>query len=194
MSKDRILIARIGAAHGVRGEVRVKPFGDDPLSFCDYGPLETADGKRRLVVTSARLQKAMVVTRFEGIDDRTAAEALNGLDLYVPRHVLPELQDDDEFYHADLLGLEAVSPEGETIGRIVALPDFGAGTLVEIRPQGAASFYVPFTREAVPEIDLAAGKVTVVVPESTEDDEARDDGARDDDGDGHEDGDEDTVD
>ncbi|WP_371811433.1 ribosome maturation factor RimM [Stappia sp. 28M-7] len=179
MSEDRILIARIGAAHGVRGEVRVKPFGDDPLSFCDYGPLETADGKRRLVVKSARLQKAMVVTRFEGIDDRNAAEALNGLDLYIPRDALPELDDEDEFYHTDLLGLEAVAPGGETIGEIVALPDFGAGTLVEIRPQGAQSFYVPFTREAVPEIDLAAGKVTIVVPESTEGDEAQDDEERD---------------
>lgn len=179
MSEDRILIARIGAAHGVRGEVRVKPFGDAPLSFCDYGPLETADGKRRLVVKSARLQKAMVVTRFEGIDDRNAAEALNGLDLYIPRDALPELDDEDEFYHTDLLGLEAVAPDGETIGEIVALPDFGAGTLVEIRPQGAPSFYVPFTREAVPEIDLAAGKVTIVVPESTEGDEAQDDEERD---------------
>lgn len=183
MSEDRILIARIGAAHGVRGEVRVKPFGDDPLSFCDYGPLETADGKRRLVVKSARLQKAMVVTRFEGIDDRNAAEALNGLDLYIPRDALPELDDEDEFYHTDLLGLEAVSPDGETLGKIVALPDFGAGTLVEIRPEGAASFYVPFTREAVPEIDLAAGKVTIVVPESTDaepqDDEPQDDEERD---------------
>ncbi|WP_249691953.1 ribosome maturation factor RimM [Stappia sp. WLB 29] len=182
MSEDRILIARIGAAHGVRGEVRVKPFGDDPLSFCDYGPLETADGKRRLVVKSARLQKAMVVTRFEGIDDRNAAEALNGVDLYIPRGALPELDDEDEFYHTDLLGLEAVSPDGTAIGKIIALPDFGAGTLVEIRPEGASSFYVPFTREAVPEIDLAAGKVTVVVPESTDDEADQDGRERPDDG------------
>ncbi len=179
MTQDRILIARIGAAHGIRGEVRVKSFGDDPLSFADYGPLETADG-RRLTVASARLQKSVVVTRFKGVDDRNAAEALNGTDLYVAREALPELDDEDEFYHADLLGLDAVTEAGETLGRIVALPDFGAGTLVEIRPEGAPSYYVPFTREAVPHVDLAAGRVTVVVPDDYADgdaDEADADGA-----------------
>ncbi|MHC5655449.1 ribosome maturation factor RimM [Stappia sp.] len=179
MSTDRILIARIGAAHGVRGEVRVKPFGDDPLSFADYGPLETADRKRTLEVVAARVQKTVVVTRFAGIDDRNAAEALNGLDLYVPRSALPELDDEDEFYHADLLGLTAVTPEGETLGRIVALPDFGAGTLLEIRPEAEVSYYVPFTRAVVPRIDLASGRVTVVAPDDHADDEEDGEAARD---------------
>ncbi|WP_306030889.1 ribosome maturation factor RimM [Stappia sp. MMSF_3263] len=177
MTTDRILIARIGAAHGIRGEVRVKPFGDDPLSFADYGPLQTADGKRELTVASARLQKSMVVTRFEGVNDRNAAEALNGTDLYVARQALPELDDDDEFYHADLLGLKAVASDGELLGTIVALPDFGAGTLVEIRPAGASSFYVPFTREAVPRIDISSGEVTIVPPEDHADEESGEAGA-----------------
>lgn len=168
MSSDRILIARIGAPHGVRGEVRVKPYGDDPLSFTDYGPLETLDGKRRFEVISARVQKSVVVTRFKGVDDRNGAEALNGLDLYVSRDALPELEDDDEFYHTDLLGLSAVSPSGDRLGEIVALPDFGAGTLVEIRPDAGPTFYVAFTRECVPEIDLEGGRVVVVLPEETE--------------------------
>lgn len=171
MVEERILMARIGAAHGIRGEVRVKPFGDDPLSFTDYGPLETADGKRRLTVSAARVQKNMVITRFEGIDDRNAAEALNGLDLYIPRNALPELDDDDDFYHADLLGLRALSPDGEELGKIVAVPDFGAGTLLEIRPGIGASFFVPFTRDAVPEVDLAAGRVTIAPPADYEDED-----------------------
>jgi 16S rRNA processing protein RimM len=150
VSSDRILIARIGAPHGVRGEVRVKPYGDDPLSFTDYGPLETLDGKRRFEVISARVQKSVVVTRFKGVDDRNAAEALN------------------EFYHTDLLGLEAVAPSGERLGEIVALPDFGAGTLVEIRPGAGPTFYVAFTRECVPKIDLENGRVVVILPEETE--------------------------
>ncbi|WP_245566180.1 ribosome maturation factor RimM [Stappia stellulata] len=171
MAQDRILMARIGAAHGIRGEVLVKPFGDDPLSFTDYGPLETADGKRRLTVYAARVQKNMVITRFEGIDDRNAAEALNGLDLYIPRDALPELEEDDDFYHADLLGLRAHSLDGEELGKIVAVPDFGAGTLLEIRPGIGTSFFVPFTHDAVPEVDLTDGKVTVVLPPDYEDEE-----------------------
>ncbi|SDU40542.1 ribosome maturation factor RimM [Stappia sp. ES.058] len=178
MAQDRILMARIGAAHGIRGEVRVKPFGDDPLSFTDYGPLETADGKRRLTVYAARVQKNMVITRFEGIDDRNAAEALNGLDLYISRSALPDLEEDDDFYHADLLGLRARTAEGEDLGKIVAVPDFGAGALLEIRPDIGTSFFVPFTRDAVPEVDLTDGKVTVVLPPDYEDDdEERDDDA-----------------
>lgn len=168
MSRDRILIARIGAPHGVRGEVRVRPFGDDPLSFAGYGELEAADGSRRFQVVSARIQKTVVVTRFRGVDDRTAAEALNGLDLYIPRAALPALADEDEFYHADLLGLAAVTPDGTVLGEVVALPDFGAGTLIEIRPAAGPSFLLPFTRDIVPQIDLAAGRVTVCPPGETE--------------------------
>jgi len=171
-ASDLILMARIGAPHGIRGEVRVKGFGDDPLSFADYGPLRTAQGKI-LEVERARLQKAMAITKFAGVDDRTAAEALNGTDLFVPRDALPALEDADEFYHADLLGLAAVDSDGETLGRIVAVPDFGAGDLLEIAPERGsekgATFYVPFTREAVPEIDIAGGRVVVVPPADYED-------------------------
>ncbi|ADZ68532.1 ribosome maturation factor RimM [Polymorphum gilvum] len=176
-ASDRILMARIGAAHGVRGEVRVKPFGDDPLSFADYGPLETADGSRRFEVVGARVQKTVVITRFKGIDDRTAAEALNGLDLYVPRERLPE-PGDDEFYHADLIGLEAVDAAASRFGTVVAVQDFGAGDLLEIRPDRGRSFYVPFTQAFVPTVDLAAGRVVLDLPddylsEGTDEDRSR---------------------
>ncbi|MCA1300293.1 ribosome maturation factor RimM [Stappia indica] len=172
---DRIMIARIGAPHGVRGEVRVKPYGDDPLSFADYGLLETRDGSRRLEVVSARVQKTVVVTRFKGVDDRNAAEALNGEDLFVARDALPELDEDDTFYHADLLGLTAVDADGAVLGTVIALPDFGAGTLVEIKPEAAASYFVPFTQACVPDIDLDAGRITIVPPPAYEDEDGETD-------------------
>ena len=174
ISPSRILMARVGAAHGVRGEVRVKPFGDDPLSFCDYDTLQTSDG-RMLTVEKARVQKAMVITKFAGIDDRTAAETLNGLDLLIARDALPDLDDADEFYHADLLGLPVEDPDGKPVGRIVAVPDFGAGTLLEIAPPHGATFYVPFSRTAVPTIDLESGRVVVAPPNDYLDGEEDDD-------------------
>lgn len=160
---DLVLMARIGAAHGIRGEVRVKPFGDDPLSFTDYGSLQTADG-RKFKVTNARVQKTVVVTKFKGVNDRNAAEALNGVELYIPRERLPE-PEEDEFYHTDLIGLSAVDPKGTKLGTIITVQDFGAGDLLEIRPPADRSFYVSFTREFVPAVDLEAGLVTVDLPD-----------------------------
>ena len=159
-----VLLARIGAAHGIRGEVRVKSFGDDPLSFTDYGTLKTKDGARSFDVERARIQKTVVVTKFAGIDDRNAAEELNGVDLYVDRDQLPE-PEDDEFYHSDLIGLQILDQAGEMLGKILAVHDFGAGDLIEVRPPRGRSFYIPFTMEFVPEIDLNAGIVRCDLPE-----------------------------
>lgn len=164
MAESRILVARVGAAHGICGEVRVKPYGDDPLAFASYGPLETADGAR-LIVVSARPQKGVVLVRFMGADDRNAAEALNGVDLFVPRDRLPEPEDDDEFYHSDLIGLSAVTASGERVGTVVAVPNFGASDLVEVEPDSGRSFYLPFTAAFVPEIDLAAGRIVIEIPQ-----------------------------
>lgn len=174
----RIAIGRIGAAHGIRGEVRIKTYGEDPLAIADYGPLQNADGSASYEIVSARLQKSMVVARLKGISDRTAAEKLNGVELFVSRDQLGETDDEDEFYHTDLIGLEACDPQGAPVGKIVAVPNFGASDLLEIAPKGAKSFYLPFTRDFVPEIDFDAGKVTVIVPEGylAEDDADEDDG------------------
>ena len=159
----RIVVARIGSAHGIKGEVRVKSFTAAPLDAAGYGPLQAADG-RRFTVASARPAGSspdMLVVRFREVADRTAAETLNGLDLSVPRERLPA-PEADEFYHADLIGLAAVTAAGKPLGTIVAVPNYGAGDLLEIAPPAGATLLVPFTRDAVPDIDLAGGRVVVV--------------------------------
>jgi 16S rRNA processing protein RimM len=159
-----IVIARIGATHGVKGEVRVKPFTEAPEAIAAYGPLRASDG-RELLVERMRGSGPSLIVKFEGIDDRSAAEALAGLDLAVERDRLPETTEPAEFYHADLIGLDAVTADGERLGMVVAVHDFGAGDILEIAPQGSArgrgSLLVSFTRETVPEMDLAARRIVV---------------------------------
>lgn len=163
--EDPVLLAEIGAAHGIRGEVRVKSFTADPEAFQDYGPLYDARGRRFVVRNARPLKEDMLVVAFEGVSDRTMAETLNRTRLYVDRSALPEPEDDDEFYHADLLGLRAVTSDGETIGTIVAVPNFGSDDLLEVARPGRQSVYIPFTRAVVPTVDLAGGRVIVVPPD-----------------------------
>jgi 16S rRNA processing protein RimM len=154
-----VLLATIGAPHGVRGEVRVKSFTAEPMSLGDYGPLAAADG-RRFDIERLRPAKQVVIAKFRGIDDRDSAEALNGTELYVDREALPAAGE-DEFYHADLIGLTALREAGEALGTIVAIHDFGAGDILEIAPARGPSLLVPFTRAAVPHVDMADGRVIV---------------------------------
>ena len=163
----RVIVARIGAAHGIRGEVRVKPFTAVPMDALGYGPLDAADGRRFTVKSARPAGTDMLVVHFAEVKDRNAAETLTGLDLSVPRDRLPET-DENEFYHADLIGLAAVTPEGKPLGTIIAAPNYGAGDLLEIAPPAGATLLVPFTREAVPEVDIAAGRVVVVPPVEVE--------------------------
>jgi 16S rRNA processing protein RimM len=161
---DRICVARIGAAHGLRGEVRLNSFTADPMAVTQYGALMTEDGGRRFEIESCRPGKGFLVVRFKGIVDRTAAEQVTNLDLYVPRDRLPAPAP-DEFYHADLIGLCAVGKDGNQIGTVVAIHDFGAGDLLEIRPQaGGSTVMLPFNDAVVPEIDIAGGRIVVVPP------------------------------
>ena len=161
---ERICVGQIGAPHGVRGEVRIKPFTADPLALKNYGPLENEDGARRFDVLSLRPGKEVVVARLKGVDDRNAAEALRHVRLYAARERLPP-PEEDEFYHADLLGLAAVAPDGTALGTVLAVPNFGAGDLLEIAPAaGGASVFVPFTRAAVPAIDIAGRRVVIDAP------------------------------
>jgi 16S rRNA processing protein RimM len=164
MADELILIARVGAAHGVRGEVRVKPFGLDGEAIGDHGPLRSHDGARRLTVDRVRpIAGGMVIVKFIGIDDRTAAERLNHLDLFVERAALPE-PDEDEFYHADLIGLAVVTVAGEPIGHVIAVQDFGAGDLLEVDRPGKPSVFVPFTKAVVPTVEIAKGRVVIDPP------------------------------
>ena len=160
----RVCVAQFGAPHGVRGEVRLKPFTADPMAVARYGVLESEDGARRFEILALRPAKDMLIARLKGVADRDAAEALRHQRLYVARDRLPAA-DADEFYHADLIGLVAVAPDGRALGAVVAVPNFGAGDLLEIAPPGAASLLVPFTKAVVTEIDLAGGRIVVDAPE-----------------------------
>ncbi len=164
MSDEPILVGHVGAAHGIRGEVRVKSFTDPVDALADYGPLDAGDGLR-LTIERMRDQGTMLVVKFREIADRTAAEKLNGRDLFVDRSALPEPEDEETYYHADLIGLDAVDTAGDLWGHVIAVPNFGAGDLLEIRPVDGATFYLPFTRALVPVVDVKAGRVVIDPPE-----------------------------
>jgi 16S rRNA processing protein RimM len=157
-----VRVGRIGAAHGIAGAVRVKSFTARPESLGDYGPLSAADG-RQLRVSTLRPAGSVVVVQFEGVGDRNAAEALNGTDLFVPRDRLPA-PEDEEYFHADLIGLAAVTRAGTEIGTVVGVENYGAGDLIEIARAKGNTVLIPFTRANVPEIDLAARRLIVDPP------------------------------
>jgi len=166
-----VCVARIGAAHGVRGAVKLWTFTEDPLAVRDYGPLMTKDGARQFEVTHVREAKDHLVATLKGVTTRDDAERLNGIELYVPRDRLPET-DDDEYYHADLIGLAAVNAADEPLGRVVAIHNFGAGDIIEIAPAKGATMLLPFTNAVVPTVDLAGGRVIIELPQEIEGDEA----------------------
>jgi 16S rRNA processing protein RimM len=165
---DKVRVARIGAAHGVRGEVKFWPFTEDPEAALAYGPLETEDGARTFEIESLRPAKDFFVARIKGIEDRSAAEKLTNVELFVPRERLPAIEDDDTWYHADLVGLAAVTPDGSALGTVLAIHNFGAGDVVEIALDGGKTLMLPFTEAAVPEVDVKNKRIVVVPPAETE--------------------------
>lgn len=161
----RICLGQIGSAHGVRGEVRLRSFTSDPSAIAGYGPLETEDG-RVFEIEAMRPAKDHFVARLSGIRDRDAARALANTRLYVPRERLPQTEEPDEFYHADLVGLAVVDLAGRVLGSVVAIHNFGAGELIEICPDaGGNTELVPFDATHVPAVDIAAGKIVVDRPQ-----------------------------
>jgi 16S rRNA processing protein RimM len=158
-----ICVARIGAAHGVRGAVKLWTFTEDPLAVQRYGPLSTKDGARQFEVTHAREARDHLVATLKGVTTREEAERLNGLELYVAREKLPAT-DDDEYYHADLIGLAAVTTAEAPLGRVIAIHNFGAGNIIEIAPPQGSTLLLPFTNAVVPSVDLAAGRVVIELP------------------------------
>ena len=162
---DRIRVARIGAAHGIRGEVKLWSFTEDPMAVAQYGLLETEDGARHFEIEAARPAKDFLVARLKGVGDRDAAEKLRNTDLFVPRDRLPSIEEADTFYHADLVGLAAAGEDGAALGTVIAIHNFGAGDLIEIAPAGGGEpLLLPFTEATVPTVDLKAGRIVVVVP------------------------------
>jgi 16S rRNA processing protein RimM len=170
MSALQICVARIGAAHGVRGAVKLWTFTEDPLAVKHYGPLTTKDGARKFEVATAREAKGHLVATLKGIATREEAERLNGIELYIAREKLPAT-DDDEYYHADLIGLAAVNAVNEPIGRVTAIHNFGAGDIIEIAPPHGPTLLLPFTNAVVPTVDLAAGRVVIVLPDEIDGDD-----------------------
>jgi 16S rRNA processing protein RimM len=161
----RVCVAQIGAAHGVRGEVRLWTFTAEPMAVAQYGPLETEDGTQSFAIAALRPAKGHLVARLRGVDDRDAAERLTNVKLFVPRERLPAPQE-DEFYHADLIGLAAVELDGRPLGTITAVHNFGAGDILEIKPAAGAAMLLPFTQAVVPMVDIKAGRVIVAPPEA----------------------------
>lgn len=169
----RICVAKVGAAHGVRGEVRLWPFTEDPMSVIDYGSLSTKDGARQFEVVRARIAKDHLVAVIKGITTREDAERINGLELYIDRDKLPETEE-GEYYHADLIGLRALDLAGTEIGKVLAIHNFGAGDIIEIAPLQGATWLLPFSNEVVPTVDLASGHVVIVKPQEIDGDSPQD--------------------
>ena len=168
MSGKLLLIGRVAGAFGVRGEVRLTTYTEDPMALARYRALSRKDGAKALTVLSARPTKGGIIARCAEVETKEQADVLRGLELYIDRDALPP-PEEDEFYFADLIGLAVEGPDGALIGRVKAVQDFGAGDLLEIAPaEGGASWWLPFTREAVPEVRLAEGKLIAVRPEETE--------------------------
>jgi 16S rRNA processing protein RimM len=166
---DRIRVARIGAAHGVRGEVKLWSFTQDPTAVTSYGPLETEDGARRFEIETLRAAKDHFVARIAGVDSREAAELLRNVDLFIARAKLPPIEEADTYYHADLIGMAAVTPGGVPLGAVTALHNFGAGDLIEIATAaGGEPLLLPFTETVVPKIDMALRQIVIVLPTVTE--------------------------
>jgi|LNFM01.1.fsa_nt_gb 16S rRNA processing protein RimM len=171
----RVLLGRFGAAHGLKGEVLVHTFTADPHDIAAYGPLTDAAGLASYAVKVVRVSDKGVVARVAGVADRTAAEKLRGVELWIDRDRLPAA-DEGEFYHADLIGLKAVSPTGDPVGEVVGVHNYGAGDLLEVRLSGQKrTELLPFADPFVGEVDIAAGRVVVVMPVADPEDDPADD-------------------
>jgi len=172
MTSKLVLVGRVAGAFGVKGEVRVTAYTGRPEALLAYRDLKRQDGTPGLTLLSGRAQKGDLVARAREVATKEEADALRGLLLHVPREALPA-PEEDEYFLTDLIGLDAVTPEGEALGKVKAVQDFGAGDILEIDPGRGPTWYLPFTRDCVPEVDVAGGKVVVVRPAEVSDQEGR---------------------
>jgi 16S rRNA processing protein RimM len=164
----RVRVAKVGAAHGIRGEVRLFVDADDPLAVRKLGPLEDETGARQFKIAAVREGKGHLIVRFDGIADRNAAERLTNLELFVSRDRLPKQKDANTFYQADLIGLRVETRDGAPLGTVAAVRNFGAGDLLEILPGGGgATFMIPFVDQFVPTVDVDSERIVVDPPEGT---------------------------
>ncbi|WP_448202690.1 ribosome maturation factor RimM [Azospirillum sp. sgz302134] len=179
----KVCVGQFAGAHGVRGLVKLKSFTEDPDAVASYGPLSDERGGRLFRLSLQGTMKDLFLTRVEGISTREQAQELTGVRLYADRSALPETEDEDEFYHADLIGLRAELADGAVYGRVKALYDFGAGDVLEIRTESGSLEMLPFTRVCVPVVDVKGGRVVVDLPAVIEAREGEAREGKDDDGD-----------
>lgn len=159
---DRVCVAKIGAAHGLRGEVRLQVFTEDPDAIIGFGELESEDGTKKFRVSSLRPAKGHFVAKFDGVNDRNASELLTNIELFVSRDKLPEIEDDGEFYHADLIGLRVEDKAGKNYGVVIAVRNYGASDLIEVaEPSKKSGVLIPFIDQFVPEVDVEGGRVII---------------------------------
>lgn len=182
-NEDLVLVGEIGAAQGLKGEVRLRSYTQDPADIAAYGPLRDAAGTTTIEIERVRVTPKALIARIKGVSTREAAEALNRTKLYVARDALPEAPE-DEWYVADLIGLGAVSPDGVMLGTVTAVHNFGASDILEIEPgDGGAPLLVAFTDDAVPEVDVGAGRLVLIPPQEIEASEDSEDTVAEDSGD-----------
>lgn len=174
MDGKKILLGRITGAHGIKGEVMIRAYTETPQGLIDYGALDGGDG-RRIVVTHARATNKGVIARIAGVEDRTAAEKLKGIDLHVDRSRMPDA-DEGSYYLVDLIGLAAVDTAGATIGRVTAVENYGAGDILVVALAEGGEVMVPFRDAFVPVVDVKGGRVTIVVPQMVGEPEPKEDG------------------
>lgn len=160
MISHPVQLAIVGVAHGTKGEVKVKTFTAAPLDLAAYGNLYDKNGKQ-FEINDIRIQKNAVIVRFSGVNDRNTAEFLKGTELYVERDQLPDDLDEDEFYHTDLIGLTVKNEQGQKIGTVHALFDFGGGDLLELKLTKQKMVLIPFSKAAVPEIKIEEGFIVI---------------------------------
>lgn len=168
---ERVCLGAIAGAHGVRGLVKIKPFTEDPADLTAYGPLSDEAGRRQFNPQLLSRSKDLWIARLDGVADREAAAALARTRLYIDKSALPAIDEEDAYYHADLVGLTAVDGQGTVIGTVRAVFDFGGGDVLEIEPApggqaaggqaGGGALMVPFTRQTVPEVDVKAGRLVI---------------------------------
>ena len=169
MAARRVLLGRIAGAHGVRGEVRIRSYTAEPASIAAYGPLADKPGTREFkLALRGTVRGDELIARIEGVNDRNAAEALRGTELYVDRDRLPPIESASEFYEVDLIGLEAVDRDGNTLGTVARVTNYGAGPVLEVRGADGSEMLLPFTDAVVPSVDLVAGRLVAVPPTEIE--------------------------
>ncbi|QQG37442.1 MAG: 16S rRNA processing protein RimM [Micavibrio aeruginosavorus] len=163
--KKRICLGEISTAHGVRGLVRIRIYGDDPQALSAHGPLFTSEtGETSLIVRMKNSANKFWIAEIEGVTDRSAAEALRGTKLWIERSKLPEIENHNEFYYEDLIGMSVETEANGIVGKVIAVDNFGAGDLLEIRPPSGPTFYLPFADEYILEVNMPRNLIKADIP------------------------------